>query len=329
MTPQPTLHVPPKIAAGIATGIFRRDGGVIRWADSGRIYAFLKDAVPTSEASEQAKGTVATVLKSRGALVAGAAIGTLAVSEGAGTTTTGRAKCTYGPDGLAGVMLPVADGEIADFAIVAVREGSDTSLYLADLTQPEVSRSRVDTIDPLRGFARVGFDGALAEPLGAKGTGQRLLSEATDKAAVLIAFEQVGGADRTLEMARDFALDRMAFGRPIGSFQAIKHMLADMYVEATLARSNAYYGAWALSTGHHDLPLAAARARVSATQAFRHCARNAIQVHGGMGFTWEHDCHLFFRRANLLAQTLGSPMEWEKKLVDRLRLQDRKRSAAA
>jgi alkylation response protein AidB-like acyl-CoA dehydrogenase len=120
-------------------------------------------------------------------------------------------------------------------------------------------------------------------------------------------------------MGRDYALDRMAFGRPIGSFQAIKHMLADMYVSATLARSNSYYGAWALSTGASELPVAAATARVSATQAFQHCAKNNIQVHGGVGFTWAFDCHLYYRRANLLAVSLGSLSQWEDALIERMR----------
>lgn len=140
-----------------------------------------------------------------------------------------------------------------------------------------------------------------------------------DRAAVLIGFEQVGGADRALEMGRDYALDRIAFGRQIGSFQAVKHMLADMYVSATLARSNCYYGAWALSTNASELPEAAASARISATQAFQHCAKNNIQVHGGMGFTWEFDCHLYYRRANALAVGLGSLSYWEDALIDRMR----------
>ena len=120
-------------------------------------------------------------------------------------------------------------------------------------------------------------------------------------------------------MARDYALERMAFGRPIGSFQAIKHMLADMYVSAALARSNGYYGAWALSSGAAELPEAAASARVAATQAFQHCARNNIQVHGGMGFTWAFDCHLFYRRSNLLALNLGSLSQWQDALIQRMR----------
>ena len=262
-------------------------------------------------------------------MASGEAKGTLAVAEPTGPIGSENKRCILAADGLTGTKQPVPDGEIADFAIVSVREEPGTSLYLVDLGQAGIVRTRVGTIDPLRGYARIDFSAAGAEPLGASGDGERLLAAAMDKAAILTAFEQIGGADRTLEMARDFALERMAFGRQIGSFQAIKHMLADMYVEATLARSNAYYGAWALSIDHHDLPLAAARARVSANHAFRHCARNAIQVHGGMGFTWEHDCHLYFRRANLLAQSLGSPMEWERKLIDNLRLQRREASAAA
>jgi alkylation response protein AidB-like acyl-CoA dehydrogenase len=150
------------------------------------------------------------------------------------------------------------------------------------------------------------------------GDGGGCLERAYDRAAILLAFEQIGGADRALEMARDYALERMAFGRPIGSFQAIKHMLADMYVSATLARSNAYYGAWALAGGAKELPVAAPSARVSATQAFQHCATNNIQVHGGMGFTWEFDCHLYYRRAHALALTLGSPSAWEGLLIERM-----------
>src|SRR5437868_3096511 len=131
-------------------------------------------------------------------------------------------------------------------------------------------------------------------------------------------------ADRAMEMGRDYALDRIAFGRPIGSFQAVKHLLADMYVSATLARSNCYYGAWALSTNASELPEAAAAARISATQAFQHCSKNNIQVHGGMGFTWEFDCHMYYRRANATALTLGSLSYWEDALIDRMR----KRNAA-
>ena len=221
------------------------------------------------------------------------------------------------------------DGEVADFVIVAARTASsgrdsDISLFLVDVKSDGIEAKGLTHIDPSRGQAELGFRNCKAEPLGPAGEGWGIVSQVLDRAAVLMAFEQVGGADRALEMGRDYALDRIAFGRPIGSFQAVKHMLADMYVSATLARSNCYYGAWALSTNASELPEAAASARISATQAFQHCAKNNIQVHGGMGFTWEFDCHMYYRRANALALSLGSLSYWEDALIDRMR----KRNAA-
>jgi alkylation response protein AidB-like acyl-CoA dehydrogenase len=218
----------------------------------------------------------------------------------------------------------VPDGDVADLAIVAARTESGrganaVSLFIVDLNGPGVTRESLETIDPTRSYASVMFEGAPAEPLGGQGDGWHIASQVMDRAAIVMAFEQLGGAERALEMARDYALERMAFGRPIGSFQSIKHMLADMYVAATLARSNCYYGAWALASGAAELPVAAATARVSATQAFQQCAKNNIQVHGGMGFTWAFDCHLFYRRSNALALALGSLSTWESLLIERMR----------
>jgi acyl-CoA dehydrogenase len=193
------------------------------------------------------------------------------------------------------------------------------SLFLVELAAPGVIREVVRTIDIIHGHARLILEDVAAEPLGPAGEAWPIIEQVFDRAAVLIAFEQVGGAERTLEMARDFALDRMAFGRPIGSFQALKHMMANMYVAATLARSNAYYGAWALSTEDEELPVAAATALLSASQAFLECAKNNIQVHGGMGFTWESDCHLFYRRANALSVALGPRFMWQDRLIERMR----------
>ncbi|HEX5378981.1 MAG TPA: acyl-CoA dehydrogenase family protein [Phenylobacterium sp.] len=252
-------------------------------------------------------------------LASGAAIGTLALGEGVGRVTERAIRAPVANGKLTGVKMPVADGDVADLAVVAARGPEGVSLYLVDLSGPGVAREVLETIDPTRSQACLTFDGAPAELLGEAGQGWRIVSDVLDRAAVLMAFEQVGGSDRALEMARDYALERMAFGRQIGSFQAIKHMLADMYVAATLARSNAYYGAWALSTGSAELPVAAATARVSATQAYQHCAKNNIQVHGGMGFTWAFDCHLFYRRANGLALALGSLTTWEDLLIERMR----------
>jgi acyl-CoA dehydrogenase len=254
-------------------------------------------------------------------LASGEAVGTFAFAERPGRVTEAAIRARVEGGRLSGQKIPVPDGDSADIAIVAARSGGEVGLFLVELDGTGVTREAVETIDPTRSHARITFDGAPAEPLGAS-RGWEVIERVLDRAAVLIAFEQVGGADRALEMARDYALDRMAFGRQLGSFQAIKHMLADMYVSATLARSNAYYGAWALSTGAAELPVAAATARVSATQAFQHCAKNNIQVHGGMGFTWAFDCHLYYRRSNLLALALGSLSTWEDLLIERMRRQN-------
>ena len=257
-------------------------------------------------------------------IASGDAIGTLALFEGAGNRSPRSVRLEAADNVLNGVKKPVADGAIADLIIVAARiastgRDSDVSLFLVDAKSGGVEAKPLINIDPTRGQAELTFRNCKAEPLGAAGEGWSILAQILDRAAVLTAFEQVGGADRALEMGRDYALDRIAFGRPIGSFQAVKHMLADMYVSATLARSNCYYGAWALSTNAPELPEAAASARISATQAFQHCAKNNIQVHGGMGFTWEFDCHMYYRRANALALGLGSLSYWEDILIDRMR----------
>ena len=257
-------------------------------------------------------------------IAAGEAIGTLALFEGTGNPSPKAIKLTAAGGVLNGTKKPVPDGAIADFAVVAARTGStgrdaDISLFLVDLKAGGVEVKELTNIDPTRGQAEFTFTNVKAEPLGATGEGWGIITQVLDRAAVLLAFEQVGGADRALEMGRDYALDRIAFGRPIGSFQAVKHILADMYVSATLARSNCYYGAWALSTNAGELPEAAAAARISATQAFQHCAKNNIQVHGGMGFTWEFDCHMYYRRANATALGLGSLSYWEDALIDRMR----------
>ncbi|MFT6670299.1 MAG: alkylation response protein AidB-like acyl-CoA dehydrogenase [Afipia broomeae] len=260
-------------------------------------------------------------------IASGEAIGTLALFEGVGNPSHKAIKVSAAQGAVSGTKTPVADGAIADFAIVAARTGStgretDIGLFIVDLNGEGVTRKALANLDQAHGQAAITFDRAKAEPLGAASEGWSILTRVLDRAAVLMAFEQVGGADRALEMGRDYALDRIAFGRQIGSFQAVKHILADMYVSATLARSNCYYGAWALSTDAAELPEAAATARISATQAFQHCSKNNIQVHGGMGFTWEFDCHLYYRRANVLALSLGSLSYWENQLIDRLRFRN-------
>jgi alkylation response protein AidB-like acyl-CoA dehydrogenase len=241
----------------------------------------------------------------------------MATSEGPGATTAATLKATVTDGRLNGVKLPVTDGDIANVALVLAKENGQPGLFLVDLSAA-VTREALKTLDPTRDAAKLVFDGAPAERLGGAGDGFELVEQVFDRAAVLLAFEQCGGADKCLEMAKAYALERYAFGRVIASYQAIKHKLADMYVNIEVARSNAYYGAWALSTEAAELPFAAAASRAAASDAFYFCAKENIQTHGGMGFTWEVDCHLFYRRAKLLAVQAGSPAAWKEKLVKRL-----------
>lgn len=290
--------------------------------EAGRALAAIPTVSSIYQAAEflMAVGTPEQQAKWLPRLASGDAIGAIAITEAAGPLTAKSISTRVANQRLTGTKMPVADGAAADFAIVAVRDEHDgISLFIAELAADGVERSPVETVDPSRKHARLDFDGALVEPLGASGEGLALIERIRDRAAVLTAFEQIGGAQAALDMARDYALERFAFGRQIGSFQAIKHMLADMYVSLELARSNAYYGAWALSVDSDRLPAAAASARVAATQAYQLCAANNIQVHGGMGFTWEFDCQLHYRRSNYLALTLGGPSHWEERLIESVR----------
>ena len=251
-------------------------------------------------------------------IAAGELIGALATSEGPGAPTAASLQSTVSGGKLTGVKLPVTDGDIADRCVVLAKENGQPSLFLVDLGGPGVTREQLKTLDPTRDAAKLTFKDAPAERLGGAGEGFDLLQQVLDRAAVLIAFEQTGGADKCLEMAKGYALERYAFGRLIGSYQAIKHKLADMYVKNELSRSNAYYGAWALNTNAPELPIAAAAARIAACDAYWYAAKENIQTHGGIGFTWEVDCHLYYRRSRQLALVAGSPRAWKERLVSQL-----------
>lgn len=251
-------------------------------------------------------------------VASGEAIGCFAIAEGPGAPKPDALQTRFENGVLTGAKIPVTDGDCATHAVVVAKDGAGVSLVLVDLHQPGVARTTLKTLDPTRGHAKLDFANVKGERLGRAGEGWPLAEAVLDRAAVLLAFEQVGGSQACLDMATDYAKSRYAFSRPIGSFQAIKHKLADMYVALEVARSNAYYGAWALSTEAAELPFAAAAARAAASDAYYLCAKENIQTHGGMGFTWDVDCHLFFRRAKLLAVQAGSPMVWKEKLVRRL-----------
>ena len=252
-------------------------------------------------------------------LATGACIGTLAASEGTQPPSPATVKTTFADGKLNGTKIPVADAMIAGLAIVVANTGGKDaralSLVAVDLSADGVSRREVETIDPTRGHGEIVFDNAPATLLGGEGEGWNNYQRIEAGAAVLVAFEQVGGAEAAMNMAKEYALERYAFGRQIGSYQAIKHKLANMYVKNTLARSNCYYGAWALNTDSAELPLAAATARVGAIKAAVFAAEENVQTHGGMGFTWEFDCQFYYRRAKLLGVNVGSEGYWQDRLI--------------
>ncbi len=279
---------------------------------------FLAEAVMLAGSEEQKAYLLPKI-------AAGEVIGAMATSEGPGVLTAARIQATVSDGKLNGVKLPVTDGDIATVALVLAKENGQPGLYLADLTDASVTREALATLDPTRDAARLTFKDAPVRRLGAAGEGFALLEQVTDRAAVLLAFEQCGGADRCLEMAKAYALERYAFGRVIASYQAIKHKLADMYVKNELARSNAYYGAWALNTNAPELPVAASAARIAASEAFWFGAKENIQTHGGIGFTWEVDAHLYYRRSRQLGLVAGAPRVWKERLVSHL---ERKNMAA-
>jgi alkylation response protein AidB-like acyl-CoA dehydrogenase len=244
-------------------------------------------------------------------IASGEAIGTLALFEGKGNPSPQSIKLDAAGGVLNGVKKPVADGVVADFAIVAARTASsgrdsDISLFLVDIKAGGVEVKALTNLDPTRGQAELSFKNCKAEPLGAAGEGFGIIAQLLDRAAVLLAFEQLGGADRALEMGRDYALDRIAFGRPIGSFQAIKHKLADMYLLVQGAALAVEGAARALDAGQDASRLVAVAGSYARDAATR-VTGDAIQVHGGIGYTWEHDCHRLFKRAKFDELYLGDP----------------------
>lgn len=249
------------------------------------------------------------------AIARGEVIGCLADSEGPGAGGGAQLRARAEGGRLSGGKIPVTDGDVATHAIVSALEGCQPGLFIVDLSDGAVARETVPTLDPTRSAAQLAFDNVPCERLGPTGGGEASMATILDRAAVLVAFEQVGGADRCLEVAKDYALERHAFGRLIGGYQAIKHKLADMFVKNELARSSAYYGAWALNDAAGELPAAAAAARIAGTAAYDFAAKESLHVHGGIGFTWEMDCHLHLRRARQLALALGGSPFWRERLV--------------
>jgi alkylation response protein AidB-like acyl-CoA dehydrogenase len=257
-------------------------------------------------------------------LASGQTIGTLALLEqsagwGLADIATSARRT---PDGwtLNGRKRFVLDGHVANLVLVAARTEAGLSIFAVDSTAPGLTVTSVETMDQTRKQAELEFCDTPARLVGVDGSGAATLEQALNTAAILLAAEQVGGAARALDMAVEYAKIRVQFGRPIGSFQAVKHKCADMLAETESARSAAYYGLWALAADDEDIPLAARIAKIYCSQAYLHVAADNIQVHGGIGFTWEHPAHLYFKRAKTCEVLLGTPAHHRELLAGRLGL---------
>ena len=219
---------------------------------------------------------------------------------------------------LSGEKMYVLDGHTADLVLVAARTGSGVSLFAVDGDAAGLTRTALSTMDQTRKQARLTFAGVPAELIGTEGGGWDVLSTVLDLAAVGLAAEQVGGAQECLEMAVQYAKDRVQFGRPIGSFQAIKHKCADMLLEVESAKSAAYYAGWCASELNDELPSVASLAKSYCSEAYFHTTAENIQIHGGIGFTWEHPAHLYFKRAKSSELLFGDPTYHRELLAQRI-----------
>ncbi len=249
-----------------------------------------------------------------GSLVTGEVVGTFAWSEGRGNGITDAQQCAFSSGRITGIKTPVPNAGIANLCIVLVNDGTDSALAMVRMDQPFVQVTALDGFDELCHHASLRFAGARAELL-PDSVGQEPLLRFLARAAIVKAHEQIGGAEAALYMARDYSLERYTFGRQIGSYQAIKHKLARVLVEIELARSNALAAARSFDAGSEDLATAAV-AYLAATEAYEQAARENLQTHGGIGYTWEANCHFHYRRARLAALELGGMETWHSLLIE-------------
>ncbi|MFB7450724.1 acyl-CoA dehydrogenase family protein [Streptomyces sp. NPDC056194] len=244
-------------------------------------------------------------------LASGAVVGALAWAElGSWDPSAVRAEAAPGPGGswrITGAKEHVLDGAEAGVLLVAARSGAGVSLYEVPVDGTGVDREAAVTMDSTRAQARVVLTEAEGRLVGAEGAGDRILSHVLDLACTALAAEQVGAASRCLDVTLAYAGERVQFGRTIGSFQAVKHRLADAYVLVESARSAALGASLAAATGDPELSRRAAAAKSACSEAFSTVAGEMIQLHGGIGITWEHDAHRYFKRAHGSAQLFGPP----------------------
>jgi len=256
------------------------------------------------------------------AMASGELIATLAITEESGRWDESGVAATATADGdawkLNGVKHYVIDGHTAGMVLVAARTEAGVSLFAVDGDAAGMSRTALATMDQTRKQAKIELSDTPGRLVGADGAGWATIEKVLDRAAVALAAEQVGGAQMVLDMAVEYAKVRVQFGRPIGSFQAIKHKCADMLLEVESAKSAAYYAAWCAAEDNDELPAMASLAKSYCSEAYFHSAAENIQIHGGIGFTWEHPAHLYFKRAKSSELMFGDPTYHRELLAQRI-----------
>jgi alkylation response protein AidB-like acyl-CoA dehydrogenase len=254
--------------------------------------------------------------------IAGGTVATVAFTEENGkwdeSGITMQAAASGDGYTLDGTKMYVLDGHTAEIILVAARTDAGVSLFSVAADAAGLTRTALSTMDQTRKQAKLEFSGTPATLIGADGGGWAVLERMLDLAAVALAAEQVGGAQMCLDMAVEYAKVRVQFGRPIGSFQAIKHKCADMLLEVESAKSAAYYAGWCAAELNDELPSTASLAKAYCSEAYFHASAENIQIHGGIGFTWEHPAHLYFKRAKSSELLFGDPTYHREQLAQRI-----------
>jgi alkylation response protein AidB-like acyl-CoA dehydrogenase len=255
-------------------------------------------------------------------IASGETIGTLAITEDNGRWDLGAIECRAETRGegwyLNGHKSFVIDGGVANLIVVAARTSKGLSLFGVIGDAEGLTKTPLATMDQTRKQARLEFSNTPAWLIGTDGGAEAGLVKTLDLAAVALAAEQVGGAQHVLDASVEYAKNRVQFGRPIGSFQAIKHKCADMLLEVESAKSAAYYAAWAAAEDSDELPLVASLCKTYCSETYFHAAAENIQIHGGIGFTWEHPAHLYFKRAKSSELLFGDPTYHRELLAQRI-----------
>jgi alkylation response protein AidB-like acyl-CoA dehydrogenase len=255
-------------------------------------------------------------------IAAGALIASVALAEDSGSWRPGdvttRAAGRDGDWRLTGHKSYVLDGAVAGLLLVIARTDDGPAVFAVDATAGGLAREPLPTMDQTRKQARVTFDGTPARLLGTVAGAQAAIATMLDRSAVALAADALGGTGKVLEMSVEYAKIREQFGRPIGSFQAIKHKCASMLVDLESSRSAVYYALWAVSAGDPDERTVAPLAKAYCVDTYLHAAGENIQIHGGIGFTWEHPAHLYLKRAKSSQVLLGDSDFHRQQLADRI-----------